>query len=588
MPKAPPLVKLPVCDADLMNLRCSGLTDETIRANQLRTENRSLVFPYQNLAGRVDGFYRTRPHKPRVIDGKPVKYEQAKGSPLHAYFPTASLTKIRDGRSPIHITEGEKKALALSQLGLAAIGLGGVWCACKKGTEELIDDLAVIDWKDRDVYLDLDYDAKSKTRLDVNDAKYKLARALKKQGAVVLSVDLPPGANGSKQGVDDFLVAHGKDAFLSLVEEATEIGDDGLQTWRLSEVEPEEVEWVWQNRILRGKLNVVHGDPGQGKTWLVLDILAHITTGKPFCDGTPCKRGEVLFVTAEDGIADTIRPRLDLLKAAVSRIHTLDMVRISGREVSLDLDQHLTQIDHWLQQHPQVTAVAFDPLAAFLGKIDSHRNNEVRSVLGRLAAMAEKRNVAIIAIDHLAKAQGKALHRGIGSIAFTAAPRAVWQVLADPDDPDRRFFLPVKMNLAKVDGLAFRITDSGLEWETGKITISPDEVTATMDGDTPRSEAKTWLRDVLSNGPYPAADVERRADQDGICMRTLKYAKKEMGVESRREKNMWCWCPPATKKAPTEKVTTKSVKPLNKNPLHSYPLTPYQQRLREEGKKVRV
>src|SRR5205823_2867482 len=97
-----------------------------------------LVFPYRNLAGEVNGFARVRPHWPRVRDGKPVKYEHPFGEPNRAYFPVGSLEKLRDGTSPVHVTEGEKKALALSQLDLAAVGLGGVWNWKVKGPDELI------------------------------------------------------------------------------------------------------------------------------------------------------------------------------------------------------------------------------------------------------------------------------------------------------------------------------------------------------------------------------------------------------------------------------------------------------------------
>jgi len=314
-----------------------------------------------------------------------------------------------------------------------------------------------------------------------------------------------------------------------------------LVTRLLSDVEPEEIVWLWKRRFAAGKLSIVHGNPGVGKTWVALYILARVTRGRRFCDGAACKAGDALFVTAEDGIGDTIRPRLDLLGADTSRAHVLDLVRINGREVALDLDRHLGALDVWLREHPRVRVVAIDPLAAFLGRIDAHRNAEVRGLLGRVAALAEKRGVAVLAIDHLAKAPGLAVHRGIGSVAFTAAPRAVWQVLEDPDDPGRRLMLPVKMNLARVDGLAFRLTDEGLVWEDGRVTLSADEAAAAEAGDTPRNEAKAWLRDVLKRGPCPAKDIERQAKQDGICMRTLRYAKKEMGVISERRNGMWSW-----------------------------------------------
>ena len=220
----PKLTLLPVCPADLQSLRASGLTNYTILTNQLRTEEQALVFPYRDLDGIVNCFARRRPHFPRVSDGKPAKYEQPKGSPLKAYYPAASLGKLRDGKSPVYITEGEKKALALSQLDLAAVGIGGVWCGCKKRTTELIDDLAVLAWADRLVYVVFDFDKKADTRCQVNAARVRLASALRKAGAKeVYAVELPPGPDGAKQGVDDFLVAcgaGGPDAFRKLVAQA--------------------------------------------------------------------------------------------------------------------------------------------------------------------------------------------------------------------------------------------------------------------------------------------------------------------------------------------------------------------------------
>ncbi len=210
-----------VVERDLQMLRDSGLTDETIRVNRLHTERDRLVFPYRDINGKVNGFTRTRPHKPRVKDGKPVKYEQPKGVPSRAYFPALSVTQLRNAKKAVFVTEGEKKALALSQLKLAAIGLGGVWCACKKGTTELIDDLAAVEWEGRDVYVVFDYDEKEKTRCQVAAAKRRLARVLRARGGQqVYDVVLPPGPGGAKQGADDFLVSEGEAAFRALVEQA--------------------------------------------------------------------------------------------------------------------------------------------------------------------------------------------------------------------------------------------------------------------------------------------------------------------------------------------------------------------------------
>lgn len=219
-----PASRMAVSEFDLENLRGSGLTDATIRANRLRTEDGALVFPYRDLEGEVNCFARIRLHSPDYIGGKEVRYRQPKGTPLRAYFPAASLPLLRDYQSSIYITEGEKKALALSQLGLAAIGLGGIWCGCQKGTETLIDDLQEIYWSDRPVYLVFDWDPKASTRREVEGAKQRLARALKAAGAgEVYGVNLPPGPNGSKQGVDDYLVRHSPEGFERLVEQATPV-----------------------------------------------------------------------------------------------------------------------------------------------------------------------------------------------------------------------------------------------------------------------------------------------------------------------------------------------------------------------------
>jgi hypothetical protein len=230
-----------VCADDLRDLRASGLTNETVRENGLWTAREcclkpggpwydAMVFPYRDLDGRPTDFARIRPHRPpRGKDGKPVKYLQAPGSGQHAYFPAASLALLRDGASDVYATEGEKKALALSQLGLAAVGLGGVFGGLKKGTDELIDDLAAVPLAGRAVRIVFDHDPKPPTRRHVALAAQRLAGALRRAGArEVYGVELPPGPDGGKQGVDDFLVANGAEAFRELVRQARPITADPL------------------------------------------------------------------------------------------------------------------------------------------------------------------------------------------------------------------------------------------------------------------------------------------------------------------------------------------------------------------------
>lgn len=214
---------LMVDDFDLANLRESGITDETIRVEGLRTTDGRLVFEYRDLSGKPTGFERYRPHVPRLdANGKPIKYEQAAGSNTNAYIPAASRQGLADTSVDVLFVEGEKKALAAAQAGYIVIGLGGVWCwKARKGSDDLLPDLAKLASEGRIFYICFDFDTKSETRAKVDSAKRRFAARLRKAGAAdVLDVVLPPGPNGQKQGVDDFLVEQGEDAFKQLVSAA--------------------------------------------------------------------------------------------------------------------------------------------------------------------------------------------------------------------------------------------------------------------------------------------------------------------------------------------------------------------------------
>jgi hypothetical protein len=236
---------LPVYGKDLHDLRKSGLTDETIWENGLYTtkdyvelatilnqlperppkqhkdfiRGGGLVIPYTDLQGRK-GFARVKPHVPRIRKGKPVKYEQPRGEKPRPYFPKSSRPRLRGkAKCNVYVTEGEKKALALSQLGLVAIGLCGFWGWKRNGV--VIEDLAAVPWKGRKVFIVFDYDLKRKTRRESAQSARELAKALRKAGAKeVYLVLLPADPDGGKMGVDDYLVKHGAEAFRALVEQA--------------------------------------------------------------------------------------------------------------------------------------------------------------------------------------------------------------------------------------------------------------------------------------------------------------------------------------------------------------------------------
>ncbi len=192
----------------------------------------------------------------------------------------------------------------------------------------------------------------------------------------------------------------------------------------LKDVAARPVSWLWPGRIARGKININVGDPGTGKSFHAGDVTARTTTGRPWPDGAPGVCGAAVWLTAEDGLADTMRPRMDDLGADVSRVHFITGVGDPARPSSFNLASDLMTLEDVILQTGAVLAVV-DPLGAYLGDVDSHKDADVRGILAPLAAMAERTDVAVLGIMHLNKSQQqRALYRATGALAFVAAARA--------------------------------------------------------------------------------------------------------------------------------------------------------------------
>jgi putative DNA primase/helicase len=326
----------------------------------------------------------------------------------------------------------------------------------------------------------------------------------------------------------------------------------------IADIEAEPILWLWPGYIARRKLTVIAGDPGLGKSQITASIAAVVTTGGRWpVTREQCDPGDVLFLTAEDAAADTLRPRLEAAEAALAHVYVVNGV-IRGytadgsrQERMFSLAEDLRALEAKLAELANVAVVVIDPISAYLGKTDSHKNAEVRALLAPLGELAARHNVAIIAISHLNKAgTTRALMRVIDSVAFTAAARGAYLVSADPDDQARRLLLSIKNNLAKEpDGLAFRIEGatvtsrtgpiktSRVMWEATPVTITADEAVqsdATSERCTAVNEAVEWLRETLANGPIPSADVFEQAKADRLSERTLKRAAKKLGVKSQK------------------------------------------------------
>ncbi|MGA8872463.1 MAG: AAA family ATPase [Candidatus Acidiferrales bacterium] len=348
-----------------------------------------------------------------------------------------------------------------------------------------------------------------------------------------------------------------------------------------SEIKPETLKWLWPGRIPLGKLTLLVGDPGLGKSLATIDIAARVTRGAEFPDGTPCDSGAVIMASAEDDPSDTIRPRLDAARADVSRVHTLEGMRVTLSDSStvdrpFDLEAGIAALEDALARTRGARLIVIDPISAYLGHADSNTNAEVRGLLSPLAALAAKHNVAILCVTHLRKSAGAAVHRAIASIAFTAAARAVWAVAPDPADAERRLMLAVKQNLGpNIDGLAFRIqTQSGprIEWEPGAVHVDANVVLSVEDREdhTERQEVERWLREYLEDGPVGARDTIRAASEVGIGKMTLWRAANSLGVIRRKIGGRgagWEWSLDS-KISGSIHIDVKSLKPLT-NPTET-------------------
>ena len=319
----------------------------------------------------------------------------------------------------------------------------------------------------------------------------------------------------------------------------------------LDDVEEEEVTWMWPGRFPSGKLSVITGDPGLGKSFATIDIASRITTGRawPDAQGINARAGSVLWLCAEDGLGDTIKPRMVAARANCKKVTILQGVRRPGERTSQQFDLHtdIDVIERQVATMKDCRLVIIDPISAYLGKADSYKDAEVRAVLAPLGQMAERLDTSVLAVMHLNKSTGgNAIHRTGGSIAFVAAPRAVWLVALDPDDPTKRVFANIKMNIAAPGpALAFQITsDQAGRGVVGWIVDQENMMTADQlltqkggardDEDSALTEAGNWLLEELKNGDIAVSDLKKMAKDAGISWAAIRRAKAAVGVRSTR------------------------------------------------------
>lgn len=309
-----------------------------------------------------------------------------------------------------------------------------------------------------------------------------------------------------------------------------------LKLINMRDVEVESINWLWYPFIPYGKVTIIQGDPGGGKTTLVLQIIARLTKGESIIDEKEKTPINVIYQTAEDGLADTIKPRLLSADADCSKVLVID-----------DRDTPLTMRDVRLEQaivETNAKLVVLDPIQGFLGAdVDMHRANEIRPIMKHISELAEKYKCAIILIGHMNKCSvGKSAYRGLGSIDFQAAARSVLIVGRIKDEPEIRVVCQTKSSLApEAKAVAFRLNEeTGFEW-IGELDITADDLLSGTVKGTKKQAAMDFLENLLADGQMSQKEIIELARQKGISDKTLRNAKDELKIKSKRVNNQWHW-----------------------------------------------
>jgi hypothetical protein len=351
-------------------------------------------------------------------------------------------------------------------------------------------------------------------------------------------------------------------------------GEEITYRWA-SDIQPKPINWLWHGRIARGKVSMIAGNPGLGKSQVTASIAAIVSTGGIFPgSNNQTEVGSVVFLSAEDDPEDTICPRLHAAGADLSRICIVDAVvscnddaedNHRGPQRSFNLKNDLFLLEEMLNKIGNVAMIVIDPITAYLGNTDSHKNADIRALLSPLSTMAAKYNAAVVCVSHLNKSgTGEALMKVAGSLAFVAAARAAFVVTKDRDDETKRLFLPMKNNIGNDQtGFAFRVQSAQLDspsgnietssivWERDVVNISANEAMSPQGSGEERTaldDAKYFLMCLLTNQEVSVKKIKLEAEDANISWTTINRAKQALGIKPRKEGMYggWIWSLPDT------------------------------------------
>lgn len=386
-----------------------------------------------------------------------------------------------------------------------------------------------------------------------------IARDVRGQLAVM------PSGWKTNDDVNDYARQEGFDALEVLLHGAREPVADGVVLLSGADLTPQPVSWLWRDWLALGKLHILAGAPGQGKTTIALAMAATVTIGGRWPDGSRCDRGNVLVWSGEDDPADTLLPRLIAAGADKRRVHFISGTRTNGELQPFDPATDMAQLAAQASRIGDVRLIVVDPVVSAVTG-DSHKNTEVRRALQPLVDLAASIGAGLVGISHFSKGgQGQdPASRVVGSVAFTAVARVVLvaaKVRGD-DGEDRRILARGKSNIGPDDGgFEYSIAQvealpgiqaSRIEWGAAvqgtarELLREPEDETEEANA---QDAASAFLREVLGDDVVPVKAVEAEGKAAGLAWRTIRRASDALGVVKRRgAENRWYWSLPKLSK----------------------------------------
>jgi len=467
---------------------------------------------------------------------------------LEGKKPLYQLPLIKDAET-IYWVEGEKKVDSLVGLGLVATTSGGATSHDRADFEPL---------RGKKVIIWADFDESGKSHAKAVEA---ILRGL---NCEVMAIDVERLNLPVKGDVVDWLEMNPSATKADVLDlpliPQEKTSDRGVILLKATDLEPKPINWVWDGWIAGGKIHLLGGMAGTGKTTLSLALASIITNGGKFPDGTRSLIGNVIIWTGEDDIADTLIPRLMAMGANLDRVHFVQGVISENGERPFDPSADLPILEEAISKVGNVRLLIIDPIVSVV-KGDSHKNAEVRKDLSPLVQMTESTGLAIIGITHFSKGTSgrEPIERITGSLAFGAVARIVLAASKSKNEEgdDIRIFLRAKSNISKdIDGFEYSIEqaviDSGIEtsrvvWGNA-IHGSAKELLVNAEDDSDggsMTECKQFLKSILTDGELSATEVKKDCIGAGFSVSTMNRAKKSLGIQAKKigmgRGSHWVW-----------------------------------------------